>query len=191
MSAAFYLLIHAGVLTGELLLIDGQVLLARGMVAQVENLEPMMQAPTLMLQTAFALMQRAVPKGPSDVEIDKDIDIEEDRLPVDINTGLAGGGYQAPWSMKGRAWRGGPSKRRFEFSFEFTNPLPEDMDNTDRIEFSGGQDYGQDVFPLHEDTSLAGWTVQWISKGEEVAVPVADDLLLKDIRAEAKGLSGL
>jgi hypothetical protein len=180
-----------GVLTGELLLIDGQVLLARGMVSQVPDLEPMMQAPTLMLQTTFGLLQRAIPKGPAAVEISSEIEFEEKDQPLSINTGMAFGEFGIPWSVTGKAWRAGPSRRQFDLAFEFSNPLPDDPDNSDQIQFSGAQDYGTDSFPLHEDTPLEGWTVQWMSKGETEATAPEDGLTLSELRTQAKELSGL
>ncbi len=56
-----------GTLTGELLMVDGQALLARGFEQQGEDIEPLIQAPSLMLQLAYSMLTRSQPKGPSAV----------------------------------------------------------------------------------------------------------------------------
>ena len=56
-----------GVLSGELLLVDGQAIAGRGMVALSADLEPMLQAPSIMMHLAFVLMERALPAGPASV----------------------------------------------------------------------------------------------------------------------------
>lgn len=174
-----------GVLTGEMLLVDGQVLLARGDIAQVPDLEPMMQAPALMLQLALALINRALPDGPAAVPPPIEFDETEPRAPVDINTGMAFGQFQAPWQAVGKAWRAGPERRRFDLDFTFANPQPDDAGRTDRMVFNAGLDYGDVGFPLREETLLAGWRVQWMSRSETESTPAADDLTLAALRAEA------
>lgn len=176
-----------GVLTGEMVLIDGQVLAARGMVAQAGDLELMLQAPTLMLQLAFGLLQRAIPGGPADVPIDQDIDVTENDIDVELNTGMANGRFAAPWRIQGRAWRGGPAKRRFRLNFEFA--LPDAPGQTSSIDFVGGQDYGGEAYPLHDATPLDGWRIQWLSKGETEPTDAPEELTLGDLRQQALELS--
>ena len=55
-------------LTGELLMVDGQVLLSRGFKQQGVDIEPLIQAPSLMLQLTFELLNKSQPKGPHAVK---------------------------------------------------------------------------------------------------------------------------
>ena len=50
-------------LTGELLMVDGQVLLSKGFEQQGADIEPLIQAPSLMLQLAYELLNRVSPKA--------------------------------------------------------------------------------------------------------------------------------
>ncbi len=44
-------------LTGELLMVDGQVLLSKGFEQQGDDIEPLIQAPSLMLQLAYRVVE--------------------------------------------------------------------------------------------------------------------------------------
>ncbi len=178
-----------GVLTGEMVLVDGQVILARGLVAQSADLEMMIQAPGLMLQLAFGLLQRAIPGGPADVPVDLDISVEEKKAGIEINTGTAAGHFGAPWSLDGRVWRAGPARRRFTLDFGFAGPSGEDLGQRGKISFSGGQDFGADGYPLADETPLDGWKLQWISKGETQPADPPEGQTLGELRAAAKALS--
>lgn len=178
-----------GVLTGELLLVDGQVIAARGAVAQASDLELMLQAPTLMLHLAFGLLQRSVPDGPGSVTERNAFAVQEEERDLEINSGLSTGHFAAPWSVEGEVRPSGEAQRRFELAMTFANPQPGEAERRDSIRFSGGQDYERDGFPLRDASSLAGWSVQWISRGETAPAEAADDLTLGALRAEAKSLS--
>jgi hypothetical protein len=73
--------------------------------------------------------------------------------------------------------------------FEFDNPTEEVPGGVSRFNFSGGQDFRRDDFPLPEATVLDGWRVQWISKGEDAAMEAPAGLTLGALRAEALALS--
>ena len=175
-----------GVLTGEMVLVGGKVLAARGMVTQAGDLEMMLQAPTLMVQLGFGLLQRSIPGGPADVTMDMDIDVEEEIVDVELNTGLSTGRFGAPWKLKGRAWRSGPSKRSFKMDFVFTSPMEGRENDKAKIGFTGAQQFGSEVYPLHEETPLEGWSIQWISRGEITSAPAPEGLTLGKLREEAE-----
>ncbi len=175
-----------GVTTGEMLLIDGQVLAARGDVAQVEDLETMLQAPLLMLHLSFGLLERGVPEGPSAVGKDRRKFSAGDKLNTyRLESARYTGAFGAPWEVQGETWSGAESRRRFEMAFTFT--LRDELGGQDEsvITFSGGQDYRPGAFPLHESTSLEGWKVQWISRNETVAHPADSGLTVAGLREEA------
>jgi hypothetical protein len=175
-----------GVLTGELLLVEGKVIAARGLVAQAADLELMLQAPTLMLHLAFGLLQRSVPGGPGSVTERNAIAVQEPERDLEIDSGLSTGRFGAPWTVAGEVRPSGAAQRRFELALTFANPQPGDPERRDSIRFSGGQDFARDGFPLRDESSLAGWSLQWISRGETQPSPAPEDLTLGALRAEAE-----
>jgi len=150
-----------GVQTGELVLVGGRAIAARGRVAQGADLELMMQAPTLMLQLAFGLLRRAIPGGPAVVTAEREFRVEEPEISVEIDTGVAVGSFAAPWSVTGKAWPSSPARRRFDLVFRFSGPQPGAPDG--QFSITGGQEYGGDSYPLSDETPLDGWKLQWIS----------------------------
>ena len=177
-----------GVLTGELLMVDGQVLLSRGFKQQGTDIEPLIQAPSLMLQLVYELLNRSQPKGPHAVGRKQVWDETEKKQDFKLNTGLATGAFAAPWGIKGSGWKTESGHRRFELFFQFTNPMPGNPAETDSIVFSGDLDFRKQDFPYHESTSLEGWRVQWISLNDRESEPAAEGLTLKDLRQKAKDL---
>ncbi|GMR15678.1 MAG: hypothetical protein BMS9Abin30_1317 [Gammaproteobacteria bacterium] len=176
-----------GILTGELLLVDGQVLLSRGFEGQGTDITPLMQAPLLMLQLANALLNRSEPKGPDAVSTKQAWDVEEESKHFDLNTGFATGRFAAPWRVTGSGWKAGSGHRRFELSFEFANPLSEKPDETGSITFSGNLDFNQQGFPYPETTNLDGWRIQRFAIGEDESDLVTNGLTLKSLREETNG----
>ncbi len=175
-----------GVLTGELLMVDGQVLLSRGFEQQGADIEPLIQAPSLMLQLAFELLNQSQPEGPNSIDDKKTWDKEEEKRDFKLDTGLASGAFAAPWSVKGSGWRTEAGHRRFEFLFTFANPVPGNPDGTDSITFSGDLDFRKQGFPYPASTSLEGWRVQWLSHGERESEPATEGLTLEKLRQQAK-----
>jgi len=176
-----------GILTGELLMIDGQVLLSRGFKQQGADIEPLIQAPSLMLQLAYELLNRVEPKGPHVVGKKQAWEKMEKKQDFRLDTGLATGAFAAPWDVKGSGWKAKSGHRRFELYFQFANPMPGKPDETDSITFSGDLDFRKQGFPYPESTSLEGWRVQWISLNERESKPVPEGLTLKELRQQAKG----
>jgi len=178
-----------GVMTGELLLIEGQVIAARGMVSLSADLEPMLQPPSIMLQLAFALLEQGAPRGPAMVTGRQSLQAGSPTETLSLNSGLVTGTFAAPWNIEGEVWASAPGQRRFEMRFEFANPLEGAPDNKGRFRFSGGQDYRRDDFPFPGSFSLDGWKIQWISKGELTAGDAPEGLTLDTLREQAKAHS--
>ena len=177
-----------GVLTGELLMVDGQVLLSRGFKQQGEDIEPLIQAPSLMLQLVYELLNRSQPKGPNAVGDKQQWDETEKKQDFKLDNGLATGAFAAPWGIKGSGWKAESGHRRFELLFQFTNPMAGNTEETDSITFSGDLDFHKQDFPYSGSTSLEGWRVQWISLNERESEPAAEGLTLKELRQKAKDL---
>lgn len=172
--------------TGELLMIGGKVLLARNFAQQDVDIEPLIQAPSLMLQLAYAMLNRAQPGGPFAVEGIQQWDETEKKLDFKLDTGLATGMFAAPWRVKGSGWKTESGSRRFQLLFEFTIPAPGEPKETGSMTFSGDLDYRQQEFPYPESTVLDGWRIQWISENDLESEPVADGLTLKELRQQVK-----
>ncbi|MEE4173609.1 MAG: hypothetical protein V2I57_05100 [Xanthomonadales bacterium] len=171
-----------GVVTGELLLVGGQALAARGLVSLTPDLEPMLQPPSVMMHLAFTLLEYTAPKGPGSVTERTNLTAGHGSRDLEIDSGLATGTFRAPWTVTGEAWPSGEGQRRFELRFEFANPTPEDPDGTSAFRFSGGQDYRRDDFPLAPETPLEGWKLQWVSDGEVQAREAPSGLTLEGLR---------
>lgn len=177
-----------GVLSGELLMVDGQVLLSRGFKQQDADIEPLIQAPSLMLQLTYELLNRSQPSGPFAVGKKQLWDETEKNLDFKLNTGLATGIFAAPWRVKGSGWKADSGKRRFELVFEFNSSVPGEADETSSMTFSGALDFRKQGFPYPESTSLEGWRIQWISRNELESKLVSEGLTLKTLRQQAKNL---
>ena len=85
-----------GVLTGELLMVDGKALLSRGFGQQNVDNEALIQAPSLMLQLTHTLLNRSQPKGPHAVHQKQQWDVTEKHVDFKLDNGLATGAFAAP-----------------------------------------------------------------------------------------------
>jgi hypothetical protein len=171
-----------GVETGELLLLNRRLLLARGGVANSEDLAYQLQAPALMVQLAFGLLQRAIPGGPGTLTEEFPLDLVERSADLQVETGAFSGTFNAPWQMQGKAWPSGPQRRRFDFEFSFNNPLPDAPAGMTRISFSGGQDFGRDDYPLADATPMTGWKMQWLDQDNAPVTDPEEGQTLEDLR---------
>lgn len=174
------------ILTGELLMVDGQVLLAKGFEQQGTDIEPLIQAPSLMLQLAYELLNRSQPKGPGAVDGKQVWEVEEKTIDFHLDTGLATGAFAAPWRVKGSGWEASGDHIRFELSFQFTSSEPGKPAETGSITFSGDLDFSKQDFPYPESTGLEGWRLQWISLNDRESKPADEGLTLKALRQKAK-----
>jgi hypothetical protein len=175
-----------GVLTGELLMVNGQVLLSRDFNEQSVDIEPLIQAPSLMLQLAYAMLNRSQPGGPYAVNEKQHWDETEKAIDFQLNTGLATGTFAAPWRVKGSGWKTESGHYRFELLFEFTNSIPGEESKTDSITFSGDLDFRKQEFPYPDSTPLEGWRIQWISQNDLESEPVEKGITLKELRQQTK-----
>jgi len=174
------------ILTGELLMVDGQALLARGFEQQGEDLEPLIQAPSLMLQLAYSMLTRSQPKGPAAVTGKQHWNETEKTMDFRLDTGLATGNFAAPWGIKGSGWRADPGHIRFELVFRFNSAGPGQPQETGSITLSGVLDFTGQDFPYGEDTDLEGWRVQWISLNELKSKTAEKGVTLKSLREKVK-----
>ena len=173
-------------LTGELLMVDGQVLLSKGFKQQGVDIEPLIQAPSLMLQLAYELLNKSQPKGPEAVKRKQAWDKTEKKKDFHLDTGLATGTFAAPWEVKGSGWKTDADHIRFELLFQFAISAPGQPVEKSSISFSGDLDFNKQEFPYAETDSLEGWRMQWISLNERESKTAEEGLTLKALRQKAK-----
>jgi len=173
-------------LTGELLMVDGQVLLAKGFKQQGVDIEPLVQAPSLMLQLVYELLNKSQPEGPATVNRKQKWDHTEKKKDFHLDTGLATGAFAAPWEVKGSGWKTDEDHIRFELLFQFTVSVPGEPVETSSITFSGDLNYNEHEFPYADTDSLEGWRMQWISLNERESKTAGEGLTLKALRQKAK-----
>ena len=171
-----------GVFTGELMMIEGQVLLARGFKEQGVDIEPLIQAPSLMLQLAYSMLNRSEPKGPYVVDKKQTWDKIEKTVDFHLNTGLATGTFPAPWGVKGSGWKTDTDQRRFELLFYFNSSTDGEKQEPTSITFSGALDFRQQDFPYPDSTDLDGWRIQWISLDDRESEPAVKGFTIEKLR---------
>ena len=146
----------------------------------------MIQAPSLMLQLAYELLNKSQPKGPEAVKRKQAWDKTEKKKDFHLDTGLATGTFAAPWEVKGSGWKTDADHVRFELLFQFTTSAPGQPVETSSITFSGDLDFNKQEFPYAETDSLEGWRMQWISLNERESKTAEEGLTLKALRQKAK-----
>ena len=174
-----------GLLTGELMLIDGQILLSKGFEAQGTDIAPLMQAPSLMLQLSYQLLNRIHSQGPFDLDQKQTWDVEEAEHSFELNTGMAIGSFPAPWHLTGSGWKADQGQRRIELVFDFNAGTQDNPDQQSTISFSGALDYRKQGFPYPEASNMTEWRMQWISMADDESKPVPEDTTLKALREQA------
>jgi hypothetical protein len=172
-------------LSGELLMVDGQALLAKGFEQQGADIEPLIQAPSLMLQLANAMLNRSQPGGPAAVSGKQRWKVNEKHKDLNLDTGLASGSFAAPWSIVGEGWRVDPEHIRFEMELDFNVSAPGEKRESGKIAFSGDLDFNAQDFPYGPDTDFEGWRLQWISLDESSSVSAGKGTTLKSLREKA------
>ena len=72
----------------------------------------------------------------------------------------ASGGFQAPWTLRGRLAPEGDTRRKFDLQFEFTVGAGSAAERG-TMRFKGFADFAAQAFPLQETAKLEGWTLTW------------------------------
>jgi hypothetical protein len=173
------------VTTGELLLVGGKMLLVRGFDQPEGNISALLDSPILMVQTLFALVREAEPRGPSAVVDDHELHAEEDSLDLRLDTGLASGGFPAPWEVVGMARPTDEGKLRYDLTFKFENRYEGVSAGEASLKFSGVMDFNEEIFPYDDSLSIEDWRLQEISPSNPV-VSVQAEGLLGSLREEVQ-----
>jgi hypothetical protein len=159
---------------GESLLVGGRAVLSRGFAGDAE-LGSSLDAPALMMQLALRLLERAAPGGPAAIEAAANIDVTEKDSPIMLQSYSATGGFQTPWSVRGRIAPEDQTRRRFDLTFEFrVGAGSAAQQGTMRLK--GVADFAELEFPLQGDTLLQGWTLSWREAQDPAAAAAAKTL---------------
>lgn len=177
-----------GIVTGELLMVSGVVLLARGFDQQGGDIEPFIQAPSLMLQLAYSLLNVVESNGPGAVDAKQQWNVVEQKLDFKLDTGLATGMFAAPWRLKGSGWKTESDSLRFELLFQFSTGEPGAANHSESITLTGDLDYLNEEFPYSPTTVLDDWRVQWVSLNETESQVITGGLTLDELRQKADQL---
>ncbi|MEE8496475.1 MAG: hypothetical protein V3S21_08355 [Xanthomonadales bacterium] len=167
---------------GETLLVNGRVVLSRGFGEYREELGTSLDAPALMMQTALLLLERSVPKGPSAIVKNTEVEVEDEINPIHVDSGTAAGSYMAPWLVQGTIRPTSATRRKFDLEFTFSTGKPgEELAGNMRL--SGIAEYGDGEFPQPPSTPLEGWQLFWIDEEDPAAEGAAELTTLAQLRS--------
>jgi hypothetical protein len=103
---------------GEVMIVGGQRMLARGFEVPEGNELGAVDGPVLSMQLALRLLEFALPAGPGSVRTNAPISYRSEAESLALATPSADGGFPAPWEVRGKAERVGDSAIRFDMTFE-------------------------------------------------------------------------
>jgi len=167
---------------GETLLVGGKAVLSRGFGERQAELGASLDAPALMMQLALRLLERAEPGGPAKITAATDVDLEDAIHHINLDTGVAVGGFRAPWKINGSISPPGQTQRRFDLRFTFSIGAEGEVQQASMrlsglAEFAGGQ------FPLPGSTRIGDWDLTW--RDEIDALPAKAETL-DELRASIR-----
>jgi hypothetical protein len=167
---------------GETLLVNGRVVMSRGFGEHQQDLGSSLDAPALMMQTVLLLLDRSVPEGPSAINDNTEVAIEDKINPIHVDSGTAAGSYIAPWMMKGTIRPASETRRKFDLDFTFSTGNPgEELAGNMRL--SGLAEYGEGEFPQPPSTPLKGWQLFWVNDADPAAKGAAELTTLAELRS--------
>jgi hypothetical protein len=166
------------ILKGEQLLIDSDVLLVRGYESYTGLLPALLDSPVLMMQLLFVLLQKTEASGPSAVAAVVQADIGDPNEAIMLDSGVAFGGFPAPWTATGTISPITGGQYRYELRFGFDLPgAPGQW-----IQLSGLLDYGERDFPADDSMVLDGWSAAWLDLKTENHEGLAPGLTLAEFK---------
>ncbi|MEX0958194.1 MAG: hypothetical protein WDZ63_02805 [Burkholderiales bacterium] len=147
---------------GEVMVVGGQRMLARGFEVQEGNELGAVDGPVLSMQLALRLLEFALPAGPRSIETATTIEYKSDKNDLVLATPSADGGFPAPWAVRGKAERAGDSAIRFDMSFEASIRADDGM-MPYKIPLKGVWRRERPSPQFNDSMSLEGWTVHRVS----------------------------
>lgn len=166
--------------TGELLLVGGKAVLIKGFGDYKQEAAASLDAAALMMQLALRLLERSEPDGPAKVSSSVEVDVLDEINHIFLDTGYAEGGFQAPWSIKGRISAPADSVRKFDLNFSFTIPAADGAQEAS-MRLYGDAEYAKIEFPVPGSSPIGDWDLGW--RDESRARPISATTL-EELRAE-------
>jgi hypothetical protein len=137
-------------LRGEMYVIGGHILLAKGLdfekYAEIDTLD----GPVMEVQLALKLLAAAIPGGPGQVQSPQPIDLENRQDAIEVSTRSASGAFEGPWSLTGTVGREVSNQIAFRLSFK-SKSLP------DAMTLSGTWERIAAPPQFADDLSVGGW----------------------------------
>jgi hypothetical protein len=168
---------------GDILLVENRAVLTRGFGKYGDQAAASLDAAALMMQLALRLLERSEPGGPSKITGPKEVDLLDEINHINLDTGSAAGGFQAPWSVAGKISAPAETQRKFDLNFSFTVGVPGEVQQAS-MRLYGIADFADVDFPIDGDSSLDDWKLDWRNEGDEVP---GQANTLDELRALIKG----
>lgn len=167
---------------GESLLVEGRAVLSRGFGEEQAELGASLDAPALMMQLALRLLERAEPGGPSRVAAPLDVDVTDEINPILLESYSAIGGFQAPWSVRGRIEPMDAGRWRFDLGFRFSAEV-EGTPQEAAMRLKGQAEFVAGEFPVAGAEALAGWQLSWRDEQDPARAGAAGAATLDELRS--------
>ncbi len=167
---------------GDILLVANRAVLMRGYGPDDAG-QISFDAPALMMQLALRLLERAEPAGPSAITGRRQVKVEDAINYINLDTGVAAGGFPAPWSVQGTIWPQADSQRRFDLVFTFnTAGAAGAEEEQSQMRLVGVADYAASEFPLAADMVLQEWKLSWRDDNDAAAAKAEKAASLAELR---------
>lgn len=152
---------------GDILLVEGRAVLTRGFGKYADQAAASLDAAALMMQLALRLLERSEPGGPSKITGPKEVDVLDEINHINLDTGSAAGGFQAPWSITGTISAPGETQRKFDLNFSFAVGAGSEVQRG-TMRLYGVADFAETDFPIPGTSSLDDWNLAWRNAGDAV-----------------------
>lgn len=153
---------------GDIILVEGSAVLTRGFGKYGDQAAASLDAAALMMQLALRLLERSEPGGPAKITESREVDLLDEINHINLDTGSAAGGFQAPWSIAGSISAPKDAERKFNLTFTFTAGAPGEIQQAS-MRLYGLANFAEEQFPIAGNSSLDGWDLAWRNAGDEVA----------------------
>lgn len=153
----------------QLLLVNGKLLLLRGLELPARNELDVLDTPLLHKQLLLELLQRAVPEG---VGVGaRAVALDESERSINVGTPNTTGYYATPWKLKGRIEPAGADTVTVDWVF--TYPSAEGSGGTERMAIKGSVFVPAQRESFAAETSIDGWYAYSLRPGSRVVMGIA------------------
>jgi hypothetical protein len=148
---------------GEMLLVNGQVLLLRNLSVPAGSELEVFDDAMLKQQAALGLLQQAVRRGPETIKGTQKIDARDRGQPIGAETTNSSLYFYPPWDVRGSLERIAEERLAFRLKFEFSENSPGGKGAT--AELSGEWRRDKAAPKFGDEFPLEGWEFYRIQMG--------------------------